>query len=74
MTGPEQGGNILLDLVDNIGAFRLDADVLQPGYAQFVQTKQPPSVSVSAGKYVMGSPMMASPGAPESALALTQAK
>ena len=36
---------------------------LQPGYAQFVQTKQPPSVSVSAGKYVMGSPMMASPGA-----------
>ena len=47
---------------------------LQPGYAQFVQTKQPPFVSVSDGKYVLSRPMSNGTTAPDSALALTQAK
>lgn len=47
---------------------------LQPGFTQFVQTKVPPSVGISDGKYVMNRPV--TNGAPfsDSALALTQTK
>ena len=47
---------------------------LQPGYAQFVQTKQPPMVAVSDGKYVLSRPLASGPESHTSALALTQAK
>ncbi|WP_455816842.1 peptidoglycan meso-diaminopimelic acid protein amidase [Pseudomonas cerasi] len=47
---------------------------LQPAYAQFVQTKQPPSVNVSEGKYVLSRPITGNSGPQESALALTQTK
>lgn len=49
---------------------------LQPGYAWFVQHRQPPTISVSAGKYVMNSsPVFTNPeAASKSFLALTQAK
>jgi len=47
---------------------------LQPGYTQFAQTKMPPSVSVSGGKYVTNRPMMNGSEISGSALALTQAK
>jgi len=47
---------------------------LQPGYTQFVQTKQPPAVNVSDGKYVLSRPMTGNSAVQESALALTQAK
>ncbi|CCG86315.1 peptidoglycan meso-diaminopimelic acid protein amidase [Erwinia piriflorinigrans] len=47
---------------------------LQPGYAQFLQTKQPPAVAVSNGKYVLGRPLTNGSAAPTSALALSQVK
>ncbi|WP_034912569.1 MULTISPECIES: peptidoglycan meso-diaminopimelic acid protein amidase [Erwinia] len=45
---------------------------LQPGYAQFVKTRLPPAVSVSDGRYVMGS--AGSTFTDRSALALTETK
>ncbi|WP_130834134.1 peptidoglycan meso-diaminopimelic acid protein amidase [[Erwinia] mediterraneensis] len=49
---------------------------LQPGYAWFVKYRQPPTVSVSAGKYVLnGSPVSTNPEtASKSFLALSQTK
>jgi len=47
---------------------------LQPGYTQFAQTRQPPSVSVLDGKYVLNRPIISGSDTPNSALALTQAK
>ncbi|WP_168415755.1 peptidoglycan meso-diaminopimelic acid protein amidase [Erwinia amylovora] len=47
---------------------------LQPGYAQFEQTKQPPAVAVSAGKYVLSRPLINRSTAPASSLAFSQVK
>ncbi|KOC89592.1 peptidoglycan meso-diaminopimelic acid protein amidase [Winslowiella iniecta] len=49
---------------------------LQPGYAWFVEHRQPPNVSVNSGKYVLnGSPVMNDQSAPAGSLfALTKTK
>jgi murein L,D-transpeptidase YafK len=48
---------------------------LQPGYAQFVQNRLPPSVSVNEGHYVLNQPgSLISTPVSGSALALTEAK
>ena len=47
---------------------------LQPGYTQFLQTHQPPAVSVVDGKYVLNHPLMNGSTAPHSELALSQTK
>ncbi|CDK14452.1 putative protein yafK precursor [Erwinia amylovora LA635] len=47
---------------------------LQPGYAQFEQTKQPPAVAVSAGKYVLSRQLINGSTAPASSLAFSQVK
>jgi len=47
---------------------------LQPGYTQFLQTHQPPAVSVVDGKYVLNHPLMSGSTTPHSELALSQTK
>ncbi|MGC8427059.1 peptidoglycan meso-diaminopimelic acid protein amidase [Mixta calida] len=48
---------------------------LQPGYAYFVEHRQPPTVAVNNGRYVLnGAPVSGTPAASASFLALSKAK